>query len=180
MNGTLKRNYLRAIRTVMIFVAAAVAAGEAIAQTDEIQAAPPPLKMISDTERSRLDREKGVKGRTRRSLQLMDARLANAETALRADDIEKAFAELGVFHALIDDTLLFLERAERDSRKVLANFKRFEIGIRGFTPRLELIRREVPLTHETYVMSLIRQLREARTRATEPMFGETVLRDNET
>jgi hypothetical protein len=180
MNGTLKRNYVRTIRMAMFFAALAIAGAEAVAQTDDIQAAPPPLKMISDTERARLDREKGVKGRTRRSLELMEARLAAAETALRADDPEKTFAELGVFHALIDDTLLFLERGEKDSRKVLTNFKRFEIGIRGFTSRLELIRREMPLTHETYVMSLIKQLREARTRATEPLFGDTVLRDNET
>jgi hypothetical protein len=62
---------------------------------------------------------------------------------------------------------------------VLANLKRFEIGLRKFTPRLELIRREVPLTHEFYVRSLLKQLREARTKATEPLFGETVLPDNE-
>ena len=167
------------LRLAMI-VAAAVAASEAAAQAHEIEAAPPPLKMISDTERTRLDRERGVKSRTKRSLELMDARLANAEAALRSEDFEKAFEELGVFHALIDDTLAFLGGAEKDSRKVLFNFKRFEIGIRGFTPRLELIRREMPLSHETYVLSLLKQLRDARTKATEPLFGETVLQDNET
>ncbi|HSI89413.1 MAG TPA: hypothetical protein VK918_10175 [Pyrinomonadaceae bacterium] len=176
----MKRNWLRKLRVAMIFTAVAVAASEAAAQTDEIEAAPPPLKTISDTERTRLDREKGVKGRTRRSLELMNARLANAEAALRSEDFDKAFSELGVFHALIDDTLAFLSGAESDSRKVLFNFKRFEIGIRGFTPRLELIRREMPLTHETYVLSLLKQLRDARTKATEPLFGETVLQDNET
>lgn len=179
MNGTLKRNWLVTFRVAMILAATALAASEAAAQMDEIEAAPPPLKLISDTERSRLDRENGVKSRTRRSLELMDARLTNAEAALKASDFDKAFAELGVFHALIDDTLAFLGGAEKDSRKVLFNFKRFEIGIRGFTPRLELIRREMPLSHETYVLSLLKQLRDARTKATEPLFGETVLQDNE-
>ncbi len=180
MNGKLKLNCKGMFRIAMIAAAAAFASAEAAAQNNEIPAAPPPLKMISDAERSRLDREKGVKGRTKRSLELMEVRLDNAEAAIRTEDFDKAFSELGVFHALVDDALGFLYDSDTDKRKVQFNFKRFEIGIRSFTPRLELIRREMPLTHETYVLSLIKQLRDARTRATEPLFGETVLRDNET
>jgi len=77
----------------------------------------------------------------------------------------------------MDDTLSFLGSNDKFKGRVLDNFKRFEIGLRRFTPRLELVRRELPLTHEFYVRSLLKQLRDARTKATEPLFGETVLRD---
>jgi hypothetical protein len=164
----------------LLVIASLFAAASAGAQTDDddVAMAPPPLKTISRSERDQLDREKGIKSRTKLALELMDGRLKRAENSL-AGDVEQTFAELGIFHALMDDTLSFLGGNGRPSKKVLANLKRFEIGLRKFTPRLELIRREVPLTHEFYVRSLLKQLREARTKATEPLFGETVLPDNE-
>ncbi|MBA2378464.1 MAG: hypothetical protein H0V76_02680, partial [Blastocatellia bacterium] len=91
---------------------------------------------------------------------------------------DEAFVELGAFHAIMDDALDSLGANERMTHRVLTNFKRFEIGIRRFNPRLELIRREFPGSHEYYVRSLIGHLRDARTRATEPLFGDTVLPDN--
>ena len=54
-----------------------------------------------------------------------------------------------------------------------------EIGLREFPPRLEAIRRDLPLEYEDYVRRLIRYLRQARTIATEPLFGDTVLPEQE-
>jgi hypothetical protein len=82
------------------------------------------------------------------------------------------FRELGGFHALVDDALEFLTTSESDKRKVLDNFKRFEIGLRSFMHRLELIRREMPPHREYYVRMLLREMREARARAVEPLFGD--------
>lgn len=155
-----------------------VSAFQINAQTPaEIDTAPPPLKVISKSERDELSSSKGVKERTKTALEFMDVRLKNAELANSRGDLDTAFAELGAFHALMDDTLSFLGSNDKYKGRVLDNFKRFEIGLRRFTPRLELVRRELPLTHEFYVRSLLKQLRDARTKATEPLFGETVLRD---
>jgi len=155
-----------------------VSAFQLNAQTPaEIDTAPPPLKVISKSERDELSSSKGVKERTKTALEFMDVRLKNAELANSRGDLDTAFAELGAFHALMDDTLSFLGSNDKFKGRVLDNFKRFEIGLRRFTPRLELVRRELPLTHEFYVRSLLKQLRDARTKATEPLFGETVLRD---
>lgn len=155
-----------------------VSAFQINAQTPaEIDTAPPPLKVISKSERDELSSSKGVKERTKTALEFMDVRLKNAELANSRGDLDTAFAELGAFHALMDDTLSFLGSNDKFKGRVLDNFKRFEIGLRRFTPRLELVRRELPLTHEFYVRSLLKQLRDARTKATEPLFGETVLRD---
>src|SRR5690606_40651372 len=129
MNGKLKLNCKGMFRIAMIAAAAAFASAEAAAQDNEIPAAPPPLKMISEAERSRLDRENGVKGRTKRSLELMEGRLDNAEAAIRTEDFDKAFSELCVFHALIDDALGFLYDSDTEWGMVQCNFKSVEIGI---------------------------------------------------
>ncbi len=155
--------------------------GATAAAQDEYQddlAAPPPLKTLSKDERSQLEKAGGPRVRTDLALKLMNVRLGNAETLSSRKAFDEAFVELGAFHALMDDALDYLGAHEEMNRRVLTNFKRFEIGIRKFNPRLELIRREFPLTHEYYVRSLLEHLRDARTRATEPLFGDTVLRDN--
>ena len=141
----------------------------------QIQTAPPPLKVVPKAERESLEKEDKAKDRTKLALELMDLRLTKAEAANTSDDLGLMFTELGIFHALMDDTLLFLDDVHRSTGKSLDNFKRFEIGLRRFTPRLEMLRREMPLTHEYYIRSLLRQLRDARTKATEPLFGDSVI-----
>ena len=88
------------------------------------------------------------------------------------------FTELGGFQGLLDNTLEFLIRGDNDSDRVLNNLKRFEIGLRGFVPRIEVVRRELPVRYEPYVRSVIRYIRDARSKALEPLFGEPQLRES--
>lgn len=140
--------------------------------------APPPLRLVSKGELTRLEAAKSVKERTKYALELMDARLTKAEELIKGDGLDEMYAELGGFHGLMDNTLDFLDESDKDSRKVLSNYKRFEIGLRKFRPRLELIRREIPLRYEPYVRNLIGYVRDARAKAVEPLFGDTVLPRN--
>lgn len=137
--------------------------------------APPPLRLISQDERDKLAAETDVKDRTKLTLQLMDSRLAQSETLASAQNYDSMFTELGGFHGLMDNLLEFLNGRNKDSRKVISNFKRFEMGLRGFTPRLELLRRDVPIRYELYVRNLIKNLRAARAKAVEPLFDDTVV-----
>ena len=148
----------------------------AAAQGDDgPELAPPPLKIISRDERTQLDAETGVKDRIKLALNLMTLRLAAAEKLYAVDDYEGTYRELGGFHAIMDDSIAFLQRNNARSGKVLDNYKRIEIALRGFGPRLEGIRREMPLRYEDYVRKLIKYVREARTRATEVQFADTVV-----
>ncbi len=153
---------------LLLFVSAPSAAAQ-----DEIppDAAPPPIKQLSKTEKERLAVEHEFKGRTKLSLERMDDRVVTAEKYILQEQYEMVFRELGGFHALVDDALEFLSTSETDKKKVLDNFKRFEIGLRSFTRRLELIRREMPLQREYYIRILLREMREARAKAVEPLFG---------
>ena len=139
--------------------------------------APPPLKAISKEEKSQLNGETNVKRHTKLALELMSVRLTSAENFNNQQQYKQMFNELGGFHALVDDTLDYLQSHDTDSGKVLNNFKRLEMSLREFAPRLELIRRDLPLKYELYVRKLIIYMREARTKAVEPLFSNSVVSD---
>ncbi len=147
----------------------------ALAQSDVRELAPPPLKIISKNEILRLNEKSKIKDRTKLSLELMKDRLAAAEKLTATADFDGMFRELGVFHGIMDDAVAFLDKRESDSGKVLDNFKRLEIGLRAFGPRIAVIHRELPLKYEHYVRKLMAYLRDARTTATESLFDDTVV-----
>jgi hypothetical protein len=75
----------------------------------------------------------------------------------------------------MDESLAFLTSQDKDRNKVLYNFKRLDIGLRAFMPRLETIRRDLPSRYDPYVKKLVKFISEAREKALEPMFGNTVV-----
>ena len=162
------------IALMLLLVAPAVAFGQGVIEDN---LAPPPLKLLSPEEKSKLGAEGEVKRRTKLALELMDARLKKAEAFHGSESYDEMFTELGGFHGIMDTMLEFLNKSNQDDSKVLYNFKRLEIGLRGFTPRLEMIHHDVPIRYEQYVRSLIKNVRAARARAIEPLFDDTVLPD---
>lgn len=176
------RSAIRFISVVFLLCLTAAAAQTAAAQdTDKVGSALPPLKFMSDGERKQLDAESDIKDRTQLALDLMDKRLTNAETKFGEADFEQMYAELGSFNALMDDTLRFLDIQFRRARKgkVLDNYKRFEIGLRRLAPRIQLLRRELPVKYDPYVKDLVRYVRDAREKAVEPFFGNQFANANE-
>lgn len=151
------------------------------AQDDDFDpnAAPPPVRAMTNSERTQLDAQQGLKDRTKLALALMSSRLSKAEELNAKSDFTAMYNELGGFHALMDDTLDFLEMAPR-KEKTLDNLKRFEMTLRSFTPRLGLIRREIPAEYDHYVRSLLKYLRDARSKAIEPLFGDSVVPNRRT
>ncbi|MFM9903936.1 MAG: hypothetical protein ACKVQJ_05115 [Pyrinomonadaceae bacterium] len=144
------------------------------AQDDDL--APPPVRSVTKEEKARLNELSDLKTHTKLALELMNARLTSAERLSSLSDFDAMFRELGGFHGLMDNTLEFLSRNNNDSGRALDNYKRLEIGLRGFTPRIEAVRRDLPLRYEDYVRSLLKYVREARSRAIEPFFDDTVIR----
>lgn len=148
----------------------------AAAQDEQFRdTAPPPLKIISSAEKAALAVETDVSDRTKLSLALIESRLKKAEDFYARESFAEMFVELGGFHALIDGTLDFLNKNDNGRGKVLNNFKRLEINLRRYIPRVELMRRELPAEYEFYVRNLIKNLRAARSRAVEPLFSDSVV-----
>jgi hypothetical protein len=107
----------------------------------------------------------------------MEARLKKAELLNTSESYGDVLNELGSFTALMNDTLKFLNSNDDGRGKVMTTFKRFEMALRTFTPRLELIRRDVPERFEYHVRTLLRNVRDARSKAVEPFFSTTVVND---
>jgi len=114
--------------------------------------APPPLKLLSKTERAQLNLKTDLKERTNLALQLMDSRLKSAEKFRVDENYSLMYAELGGFHALMDNTLDYLLHDRGNEGKRLSSLKKFEIGLREFVPRVESVRRESPLNFEPYIL----------------------------
>ena len=144
-------------------------------QDDPLENAPPPLKIISRDERTQLDAKSDLKDRTKLCIEMMKSRLATAERLHMEMDFSGTFRELGGFHGLMDNALEFLQKRDSGGGKVLDNYKRIEIALRGFAPRIEAIRREVPVRFEEYIRGLLKHIRDGRTRASDPLFADSVV-----
>ena len=163
---------------VLLFISSAnspVNAQKVIIPDDAV---PPPLKIITKEEGNKLSAETKIKKRTKLSLELMDIRMISAENFAGKKQYVEMFKELGRFHALVDNALDFLNKNNKGRKKILNEYKRFEIGLRPFLPRLELIRRELPAKYEYYVRGLAIKVRDARSKAVAPMFGDSVVSEN--
>ncbi|HVQ55455.1 MAG TPA: hypothetical protein VMS29_01755 [Pyrinomonadaceae bacterium] len=162
----------RLIAGAAVFAFLAVGAA---AQVEGDDPAPPPLKFVTKADLARLEAATDVKKRTQTALDLMSERLKTAESFGAQEQLDEMYKELGGFHGIMDNTLAFLDRSDQNRGKVLNNYKKFEMGLRQFRPRLELIRRDIPVRYEAYVRNLIVYLREARAKAVEPLFSDSVV-----
>jgi len=170
-----------AVRYILVALACAALPGLASAQIEDYTfGAPPPVKLMSKGEASQLATKHDVKDRTKLALELMSIRLTKAEEFSTKGEFQEMYNELGAFHALMDNTLDFLYDSSRGRDKNLDTFKRFEMTLRAFAPRLGVIRRELPTEYDPYVRNLIKYLRDARSRAVEPLFGDMVVPNRRT
>ncbi|MGI8470160.1 MAG: hypothetical protein ACR2N3_17095 [Pyrinomonadaceae bacterium] len=147
------------------------------AQTDEPpkDAAPPPMKAVPKDERKHLEAEKDIKKRTQLSLDLMETHLSKAEQLTAQNDFQSALDELGDFHGILENALNYLNSRDDGGNKVDNNFKRLEIGLRKTVSRLEILRREMPFSYGYYVRELQKAVRDARAKALDPLFGNSVV-----
>ena len=139
---------------------------------------PPPLSIVSKDEKSQLDAQKDARKRIDLSINLMSARLTKAAEFSANNQYKESLDELGGFQAILRNAFNFLKENDNGNRKMLNNYKRFEINLRQFMPRLELVRREMPIRYGYHVRNLMRYVRDARADAVEPLFGDSVLKED--
>jgi hypothetical protein len=141
--------------------------------------APPPLKVISKEERQQLDQTKDTKQRLRLTIELAGGHLTRAEQLTMQTEYENASAEVGMYHALIENVLGVLRSANRDATKMRDLYKRLELALRADGPRLTSMRRVTPLDFAVWIKKVEDYAREARTEALNSFYGHTVVREKE-
>ncbi len=141
--------------------------------------APPPAKVISQTEREEIDAAKDSKARLRVTLTLAENHLLKAEQETDQHNYEMAARELGTYWALIENALTFLRGMSPDRDKTRDLYKRLELALRAHGPRLTSVRRTTPLEYAVWIKNLEEIARKGRTEALNSFYGNTVLRENQ-
>jgi hypothetical protein len=136
--------------------------------------APPPLRLVPRAERSQLEAARDAKARTRLSLELAEARLAQAEQMTSAQQFESAARELGIYQGLLEDALRFL-KSQTEQKKLRDTYKRFEIALRSHAMRLEAMRRSTPSEYSVNIRSITEYTKDVRGEALNGFYGDTVI-----
>jgi len=139
--------------------------------------APPPFKMIVKEEREAIEQTNDSSKRLRMTIEYAAAHLGRAEDHTGRENFEAASAEVGMYHALIENALAFLNTFKRDSNKTRDLYKRLELALRAHGPRLTSMRRTTPLEFAVWIKEVEDFARDGRTEALNSFYGHTVVRD---
>jgi len=139
--------------------------------------APPPFKMIVKEEREAIEQTNDSPKRLRMTIEYAAAHLGRAEDHTARENFEAASAEVGMYHALIENALAFLNTFKRDSNKTRDLYKRLELALRAHGPRLTSMRRTTPLEFAVWIKEVEDFARDGRTEALNSFYGHTVVRD---
>lgn len=167
--------FRRRIMVPLLMAAFVASVTSVVAQETPFDTAPPPLKILSKSEKAQLAEKQELKDHTSLALSLMESRLKSAEKYRLDENYSLMYAELGGFHALMDTTLGFLLRSTTQGGKALNSLKKFEIGLRAYMPRIETLRREAPSNFEPYLKNLLKYISETREKAIMPFFDDNVV-----
>ena len=139
--------------------------------------APPPLKLITKEDKAQLDQAKDPKQKLRTTIELGGVHLTRAEQLTNEGNYDAASAEVGMYHALIENALEELAALKRDSNKTRDLYKRLELALRADGPRLTAMRRITPLEFAVWIKKVEDFARAGRTEALNSFYGHTVVRE---
>lgn len=139
--------------------------------------APPPFKTISAEERAQIEQTKDSGKRVRLTIEFATVHLTKAEQHTTQENYDEAAAEVGMYHALIENALEFLSSLKRDSNKMRDQYKKLELALRAHGPRLTNMRRTTPLEFAVWIKKVEDFAREGRTEALNSFYGHTVVRE---
>ncbi len=139
--------------------------------------APPPFKTIAKEEREQIEAGHDTKQRLRITLELATDHLGQAEKYTTSSNFDAASAQVGSYHALIENALKFLASQKRDANKTRDLYKKLELALRSDGPRLTSMRRITPLEFAVWIKEVEDFARESRTEALNSFYGTTVVRE---
>ncbi len=169
---------------VLIFTLLACAGAQAqdgaAPQSPQREDGPPPLRYLPPDVRQQLDGAKDAKARARLSMDIAEARLLRAAQLADEDKFAASTAEIGIYEAVVEDTVRTLHASNgggRANNKLRDIFKRVEITLRSHVTRLESIRRVLPERHAVYLKDAIDFVRDRRDQALAAFYSDSVLRE---
>ncbi len=139
--------------------------------------APPPFKTIPQAERAQIEQTRDSGKRLKMTVDFAVVHLTSAEQHTAQGNYDNAAAEVGMYHALIEDALEFLSTIKRDSNKARDLYKKLEMALRAHGPRLTNMRRTTPLEFAVWIKKVEDFARDGRAEALNSFYGHTVVRE---
>src|SRR5215467_13185260 len=109
--------------------------------------APPPMHLVTKSERSQLDEARDPKSRLHQTLTIAEDHLSRAEKLTEERKFDEASAELGDYLGLIGDLRDYIATLNHDKNSTRDLYRHFEFQVRTHIPRLAVIQRSTPASY---------------------------------
>ena len=139
--------------------------------------APPPMRFVSRDERAELSASRDSKSRLRRSIELAEQHLNQAENFTSQKKFDQASEEIGHYLGLIDDARQLLAGMNHDKNNTRDLYRHLDTALRKEVPRLAVMRRTTPAEYALNIKAAEEYVRDTREEALDSFYGHTVLRD---
>src|SRR5437016_5267849 len=159
-------------------IGACVLSASTAAQQPQMPA-PPPMRLVSRSERSELDGARDAKARLHATITLAEEHLAHAESLTEQKQFDEASAEVGSYLGLIGDLRDYISKLNHDKTSTRDLCRHFEWDVRLHIPRLAVMRRSTPVSYSLYIKDAEEFVKDTRAEALDSFYGHSVLREPE-
>jgi hypothetical protein len=139
--------------------------------------APPPLHLVSKSDRSQLDDTRDSKTRLRTTMTLATDHLERAEKFTNDRNFAEASSELGAYLGLIGDLRDYVKKLDANKGSTRDICRHFEMEVRPHIPRLALIQRTTPASYVRNIKDAEDFIKDTRAEALDFFYGHSVLRE---
>jgi hypothetical protein len=139
--------------------------------------APPPMHLVTKSDRTQLDVARDPKARARVNMTLALDHLTRAEQLTNDKKFDEASAELGSYLGLIGDLRDYIATLDPTKGSTRDLYRHLDLQVRPQIPRLAVIQRTTPAAYVRNIRDAEEFIKETRSEALESFYGHSVLRE---
>ena len=160
-------------------IPACALAASAAAQDQQLPRlpAPPPMHLVSKSDRSELNEARDPKARLRASMTIAEQHLTRAEQLTDEKKFDEALAALGSYLGLIGDLRDYFAKLDANKGSTRDLYRHFELQVRPHIPRLAIIQRTTPAAYVRNIRDAEDFIKDTRAEALDSFYGHSVLRE---
>src|ERR1043166_3544094 len=160
-------------------VTACALAASAAAQDQQLPRlpAPPPMHLVSKSDRSELNEARDPKAKLRAAMTIAEQHLTRAEQLTDEKKFDEALAALGSYLGLIGDLRDYFAKLDANKGSTRDLYRHFELQVRPHIPRLAIIQRTTPAAYVRNIRDAEQFIIDTRAEALDSFYGHSVLRE---
>ncbi len=139
--------------------------------------APPPMHLVTKTDRPQLDEAHDPKARLRATMTLADNHLTQAERFTGDKKFDEALMELGDYLGVIGDLRDYLAKLDPNKTSTRDLYRHFEWQVHEHIPRLAVIQRSTPASYMRNLRDAEDFIKDTRAEALDSFYGHSVLKE---